>query len=69
MEGNAYPLGALTVGTLVNSVEKYANEPRYPATDDDVFIVTAGTAAEIIRHQGDYTVIRVCRFLLKYFAR
>uniref|UniRef100_A0A915PJN9 Ribosomal protein L2 C-terminal domain-containing protein n=1 Tax=Setaria digitata TaxID=48799 RepID=A0A915PJN9_9BILA len=57
-EGNAYPLGALAPGSLVNSVEKFPNERKYPSTDDDVFIVTAGTCAEIVRHQGDFVVIR-----------
>ncbi|VDK86379.1 unnamed protein product [Litomosoides sigmodontis] len=58
-EGNAYPLGALAPGSLVNSVEKFPNERKYPSTDDDVFIVTAGTCAEIIRHQGDFVIIRL----------
>ncbi|KAH7729564.1 Protein MRPL-2 [Aphelenchoides avenae] len=52
-EGNAYPLGALAPGTLINTVE------RYPTPDSDVFVVLAGSAAEIVRHQGDYTVVRL----------
>ncbi|EFO20323.1 hypothetical protein LOAG_08167 [Loa loa] len=59
IEGNAYPLGALAPGSLVNSVEKFPNERKYPSTDDDVFIVTAGTCAEIIRHQGDFVIVRL----------
>ncbi|VDM95874.1 unnamed protein product [Thelazia callipaeda] len=59
IEGNAYPLGALVPGSCINSVEKLPNERKYPSTDDDVFIVTAGTCAEIIRHQGDFVVIRL----------
>uniref|UniRef100_A0A7I4KIT1 Ribosomal Proteins L2, RNA binding domain containing protein n=2 Tax=Brugia TaxID=6278 RepID=A0A7I4KIT1_BRUMA len=58
-EGNAYPLGALASGSIINSVEKFPNERKYPSTDDDVFIVTAGTCAEIIRHQGDFVIIRL----------
>uniref|UniRef100_A0A8R1XWA0 Ribosomal_L2_C domain-containing protein n=1 Tax=Onchocerca volvulus TaxID=6282 RepID=A0A8R1XWA0_ONCVO len=58
-EGNAYPLGALAPGSLINSVEKFPNERKYPTTDDDVFIVTAGTCAEIVRHQSDFVIIRL----------
>lgn len=60
IEGNAYPLGALAPGTLVNSVERHANvEPVYPGNDSEVFIVKAGSCAQIVRHQGDYVVIRL----------
>ncbi|VDD86466.1 unnamed protein product [Enterobius vermicularis] len=60
VEGNAYPLGALAVGTLVNSVEKYPEiEPVCFGRDTEVFIVSAGTCAEIVRHQGDFVVIRL----------
>lgn len=58
-EGNAYPLAALVPGSIINSIEKFPNVQKYPSTDDDVFIVTAGTCAEIVRHQGDFVVIRV----------
>jgi large subunit ribosomal protein L2 len=57
-EGSAYPLGALNVGTYVNSVE------RYPTTNSEVFIVAAGTAGQIIRHQGNFVVVRVSFYLL-----
>uniref|UniRef100_A0A9J2P686 Ribosomal protein L2 C-terminal domain-containing protein n=1 Tax=Ascaris lumbricoides TaxID=6252 RepID=A0A9J2P686_ASCLU len=60
IEGNAYPLGALAPGSLINSVEKYAIEkPSYPGNDSEVFMVTAGSCAEVVRHQGDYVVIRL----------
>lgn len=59
VEGNAYPLGALVPNTLINSIEKFPNERIYPSTDDDVFIVAAGTCAEIVRHQGEYVVVRM----------
>ncbi|KAK6751839.1 hypothetical protein RB195_003332 [Necator americanus] len=57
VEGNAYPLGALVPGTLVNSVERYPEICEN--LDSDVFVVKAGTAATIVRHQGDFTVIRL----------
>lgn len=67
IEGNAYPvklyfyciynsqfqLGALNVGTLVNSVE------RYPTMNSEVFIRAAATAGQIVRHQGDFVVVRL----------
>lgn len=53
IEGNAYPLGALNVGTYVNSVE------RYPTMDSKVFIVSAAAGGQIVRHQGDFVVVRV----------
>uniref|UniRef100_A0A0N5A7Z4 Ribosomal_L2_C domain-containing protein n=1 Tax=Syphacia muris TaxID=451379 RepID=A0A0N5A7Z4_9BILA len=60
IEGNAYPLGALAVGTLVNSVEKFPIiEPVVYGRDSEVFIVAAGTCAEIMRHQGDFVVIKL----------
>lgn len=64
-EGNAYPLGALAVGTLVNSVEKFPDKINFPATDDDVFVVQAGTCAEIVRHYGDHVIIRVSQLISK----
>jgi len=53
VEGNAYPLGALNIGTYVNSVE------RYPTMDSECFIRAAGTAGQIIRHQGNFVVVRL----------
>lgn len=53
IEGNAYPLGALNIGTYVNSVE------RYPTMDSEVFIRAAATAGQIVRRQGDFVVVRV----------
>ncbi|VDK82228.1 unnamed protein product [Onchocerca ochengi] len=59
-EGNAYPLGALAPGSLINSVEKFPNERKYPTTDDDVFIVTAGTCAEILPHKHEFVLSKEC---------
>ncbi|KAF8371206.1 mrpl-2, partial [Pristionchus pacificus] len=53
IEGNAYPLGSLAPGTMVNCVE------RYPTADSEVFVVKAGTAATIVRHQGDFVVVKL----------
>ncbi|CAD6198467.1 unnamed protein product [Caenorhabditis auriculariae] len=53
VEGNAYPLGSLAIGTIVNSVE------RYPTTESEVFVQSAGAAATIVRHQGDFTVVKL----------
>ncbi|GMR46824.1 hypothetical protein PMAYCL1PPCAC_17019, partial [Pristionchus mayeri] len=53
IEGNAYPLGSLAPGTLINCVE------RFPTMDSDVFVVKAGTAATIVRQQGDFVVIKL----------
>lgn len=60
IEGNAYPLGALAIGTKVNSVERYIVEnPTYPGDDSEVLVCLAGSCAEVVRRQGDYVVIRV----------
>ncbi|KAK6037263.1 Ribosomal Proteins L2, RNA binding domain protein, partial [Cooperia oncophora] len=56
VEGNSYPVGSLVAGTLINSVERYPTLAEN--LDSDVFVVKAGTAATIVRHQGDFTVIR-----------
>ncbi|PAV83875.1 hypothetical protein WR25_13587 [Diploscapter pachys] len=53
VEGNSYPVGSLAPGTLINSVE------RYPTMDSEVFIRQAGHAATVVKHQGDFTVIRL----------
>ncbi|CAJ0579596.1 unnamed protein product, partial [Mesorhabditis spiculigera] len=52
-EGCAYPLGALAVGTQVNSIE------RHPNYESDSFVKGAGEVATIVRHQEDYTIIRM----------
>lgn len=57
IEGNAYPIGALVTGTLINSVERYPTPQSY--LDSDVFVVKAGTAATVVRHEGEFTVIRL----------
>ncbi|KHN79848.1 39S ribosomal protein L2, mitochondrial [Toxocara canis] len=60
IEGNAYPLGALAPGSLINTVERYPVEnPTYPGNDSEVFVVAAGKCAEVVRHQGDFVVIRL----------
>lgn len=53
VEGNAHPLGALSDGTIINSIE------RYPSMDSELFIVNAGSSAQIVRRQGDFVVVRV----------
>ncbi|ULT97705.1 hypothetical protein L3Y34_005496 [Caenorhabditis briggsae] len=53
VEGNAYPIGSLAAGTVINSIE------RYPTMDSETFVKAAGTSATIVRHQGDYTVIKL----------
>lgn len=53
VEGNAYPLGALVEGTIVNSIESY------PTLDSTSAVISAGGAATIVRHQTDFTVVRM----------
>ncbi|TKR61988.1 hypothetical protein L596_026011 [Steinernema carpocapsae] len=56
-EGDAYPLGALAPGSLINSIERFPN--NLSNEDSDVFIVRAGTCATVVRHQGDFVVVRL----------
>ncbi|KAK2579934.1 hypothetical protein KPH14_007614 [Odynerus spinipes] len=52
-EGDAYPLGALPIGTLVNCVEKYPGEGGF-------LIHSAGTAGTIINTDGpDRMIVQV----------
>lgn len=37
---------------------------RYPTEDSDIFVQKAGTAAQVVRHQADFVVVRVCFFVL-----
>ncbi|KAF7639337.1 Ribosomal_L2_C domain-containing protein [Meloidogyne graminicola] len=53
VEGNAYPLGALSEGTKVNTVE------ILPTAKSHVCITEAGSCGEIVRHQEDYTIVRM----------
>uniref|UniRef100_A0A1I7UZ36 glucuronosyltransferase n=1 Tax=Caenorhabditis tropicalis TaxID=1561998 RepID=A0A1I7UZ36_9PELO len=53
VEGNAYPIGSLAAGTVINSIE------RYPTKDSETFVKAAGTSATVIRHQGEYTVVKL----------
>lgn len=40
---------------------------RYPTEESDVFVVAAGSAATVVRHHGDFTVVRVTR--LVFFSK
>lgn len=51
-EGDAYPLGALPVGTLVHCVEK---NPGFPCH----LIHAAGTFGTIIRKFGEHVVVQM----------
>uniref|UniRef100_A0AC35UFX8 Ribosomal_L2_C domain-containing protein n=1 Tax=Rhabditophanes sp. KR3021 TaxID=114890 RepID=A0AC35UFX8_9BILA len=53
VDGCAYPIGALSIGSLVNSIE------RYPNTESEVFVTAAGSNATIMRHQGDFVVVKL----------
>lgn len=57
IEGNAYPLGALAEGSIINSIEKH------PSDTSESFIVNAGSSAEIVRHSGNNVIIRVRCFI------
>ncbi|VDM57402.1 unnamed protein product [Angiostrongylus costaricensis] len=57
VEGNAYPIGALVSGTLINSVERYPTPQSY--LDSDVFAVKAGTAATL-PHKHEFSLHRTC---------
>ncbi|XP_055535295.1 39S ribosomal protein L2, mitochondrial [Wyeomyia smithii] len=51
-EGDAYPLGALQVGTLVHCLEKYPGQPCH-------LIHSAGTYGTILRKFGDLVVVQL----------
>uniref|UniRef100_A0A0N4ZKV4 Ribosomal_L2_C domain-containing protein n=1 Tax=Parastrongyloides trichosuri TaxID=131310 RepID=A0A0N4ZKV4_PARTI len=53
VEGCSYPLGALAVGSFINSVE------RFPTSDSEPFITAAGSCGQVMRHQGDYVIIKL----------
>nr|CAD2160963.1 unnamed protein product [Meloidogyne enterolobii] len=53
IEGNAYPLGALSEGTLVNTVELFPTEKSH------VCITEAGSCGEIVRQQDDFTIVKM----------
>ncbi|KAI6228288.1 Ribosomal Proteins L2, RNA binding domain protein [Aphelenchoides besseyi] len=57
VEGNAYPLGALSDGTIINTVERYPNVNTNEETD--VFVKMAGQAAQVVRRNGDYVIVRL----------
>lgn len=49
-EGDAYPLGALPIGTIVHCIEKYPGLGGF-------LIHAAGTFGKILRHDGDDRVV------------
>lgn len=51
-EGDAYPLGALPVGTQIHCVEKYPGMPYH-------FIHAAGTYGTVIRKFKDFVVVQL----------
>ena len=51
-EGDAYPLGALPAGTLVNCVEKFVGLGAF-------YIHAAGTFGTVLRKEGDRVVIKL----------
>lgn len=53
IEGNAYPIGALVEGSLINSIE------RYPNLKSEPMIINAGGCAQIVRHDNDFVIARV----------
>lgn len=63
IEGNAYPIGALAEGSLINSIE------RNPTFDSEPMIINAGGRAQIVRHEGDFVIARVFFFfkLLNFY--
>lgn len=55
----------MSIKTQISSVERYPDVRNN--LDSDVFVVKAGTAATIVRHQGDFTVIRVRSLVIVFF--
>lgn len=51
-EGDAYPLGSLPVGSLVNTVQRYVDR-------DGRTVTAAGVSAQIVRKMGDRVVVRL----------
>uniref|UniRef100_A0A182QEE1 Uncharacterized protein n=1 Tax=Anopheles farauti TaxID=69004 RepID=A0A182QEE1_9DIPT len=51
-EGDAYPLGALQVGTLIHCLEKYPGQPCH-------LIHSAGSYGTILRKFGDLVVVQL----------
>lgn len=51
-EGDAHPLGALPIGTLVNCVEKFTGQGGYYAH-------AAGTCCTVMRRIGDRVIIQL----------
>ncbi|XP_050460815.1 39S ribosomal protein L2, mitochondrial [Cataglyphis hispanica] len=53
-EGDAYPLGALPIGTQVNCIEKYPGQGAF-------LIHAAGGVATIVRREEDRVVIQIAK--------
>uniref|UniRef100_A0A0A9WKF0 39S ribosomal protein L2, mitochondrial n=1 Tax=Lygus hesperus TaxID=30085 RepID=A0A0A9WKF0_LYGHE len=51
-EGDAYPIGALPMGTIVHSVEKYAGGGGH-------FAHAAGSFATLVRKMGNFVVVQL----------
>ena len=51
-EGDAYPVGSLAIGTVVNSLELYPGDGALAAR-------AAGTQAQIIRKTGEHVILRL----------
>lgn len=51
-EGDAYPLGALPVGTQIHNLERYPSQPVH-------FIHAAGAYGTILRKFGEYVVVQM----------
>lgn len=51
-EGDAYPVGSLAIGTVVNSLELYPGDGALAAK-------AAGTQAQIIRKTGEHVILRL----------
>ncbi|XP_050420796.1 39S ribosomal protein L2, mitochondrial [Adelges cooleyi] len=51
-EGDCYPLGALSKGTLVHCVEKVPGQGGH-------FVMTAGSAATVLRHVDDRVIVQL----------
>lgn len=51
-EGDAYPLGALPIGTQVHNIEKYPGQGGW-------YIHSAGSVATILKREGNHVVIQM----------
>lgn len=51
-EGDAYPLGALPMGTTVHCIEQYPGDGRH-------YVLAAGTRALLVRRIGDRVIVQL----------